>query len=90
MEEDIANYPYTVSLLKRNQVKNEKNGRYQIYHTCRGVLIAPDIVLSAGHCFNYTDVVHANTAIADHDKRFLQGNNSTRINIIGTDSVEKG
>jgi trypsin len=90
VEEDIANYPYTVSLLKRNQVKNEKNGRYQIYHSCGGVLIAPDIVLSAGHCFNYTDVVHANTAIADHDKRFLQGNNSTRINIIGTDSVKKG
>ena len=98
-EEDISRYPYTVSLLKRNKIRNSTSGPSQIYHTCGGVLIAPDIILSAGHCLNHTHVVHVNTAVADHEKRMLQSknntvnegnNNGSRIKIYGTDPVKRG
>ncbi len=45
-EVEEGRYPYTVS------IRDVYSGDYA-YHSCGGSLIAPDIVLTAGHCMEY-------------------------------------
>jgi hypothetical protein len=62
VENSQAEYPYVVSLLQRNWKK-------QAWHTCAGVLITPNIVLSAAHCYHNVDIAHIGLDQADHELR---------------------
>lgn len=46
---------------------------------CTGVLVAPDVVLSAGHCSGATEVVSSNTLVPDGDVKFRARRRVTRV-----------
>mmetsp|Transcript_27718 Transcript_27718/g.32326 ORF Transcript_27718/g.32326 Transcript_27718/m.32326 type:complete len:631 (-) Transcript_27718:10-1902(-) len=64
--EDVINvqteYPYVTSFLQRNF-------RNQAWHTCGGVLITPNVILTVAHCYDSIDIVHMGISRADHQKR---------------------
>lgn len=55
-------YPYVVSLLQRNSKR-------QAWHTCGGVMITPNVILTAAHCHSAVHIAHIGAPKADHHKR---------------------
>ena len=55
-------YPYVVSLLQRNNKR-------QAWHTCAGVMITPNVILTAAHCYSSVHIAHIGLSRADHQIR---------------------
>jgi secreted trypsin-like serine protease len=57
---DMSDHPFAVALLICSLSKSGSIKRKSCYHFCTGTLIAPDVILTAGHC-----VVDDSTAFND-------------------------
>lgn len=75
-------YPYVVSLLQRNTKR-------QAWHTCGGVMITPNVILTAAHCYSSVHIAHIGLSRADHQIR-RQNRSLRQVHKISNHSGKEG